>query len=306
MQQDSPARNIIVAAFYRFHSLEQPEALKTGLLAACETLGVRGTILLAPEGVNGTISGSREGIDAALAAVRALPGMAPLEAKESLHDAHPFGRMRVKLKREIVTMGVAGLAPGERTGEHVPPERWNALIRDPGVKLIDTRNRYEVHLGTFEGAIDPETESFRDFPDWVARELDPARDRRVAMFCTGGIRCEKATAYLLEQGFESVYQLEGGILNYLEQVPADASAWRGECFVFDDRVTVDHALEAGEVEVCPNCRIPILPGEKDLPEFEEHVSCVHCFDRTTERRRAGLAERRRQETLAQVRGESEA
>jgi UPF0176 protein len=301
MQQDHPARNIVVAAFYRFAPLADPAALRSELLAACQDAGVRGTILLAKEGVNGTLSGTREAIDGALAGVRGLPGMTDLPVKESRHVEHPFGRLRVKLKREIVTLGVPGVDPGRRTGTHVAPEDWNALIGEPGVTLLDTRNRYEVHLGTFDGAINPNTESFREFPAWVARELDPVRDRRVAMFCTGGIRCEKASAYLLEQGFEEVYQLDGGILGYLEQVPGEQSAWRGECFVFDDRVTVDERLEAGDFEVCPNCRIPILPGERALPEYEAHVSCVHCFDRTTPRRRSSLAERRRQQAFAATR-----
>ena len=275
--------------------------MRDPLAELCRAEGLRGTILLAGEGINGTVSGTRSGMDRMFTWLRARAPLEDLDWKESRHGAHPFGRMKVRLKDEIVTMGVPDVRPDRRTGTHVGPEEWNSLISDPGVTVIDTRNSYEVYLGTFEGALNPATESFRDFPAFVSDHLDPERDRRIAMFCTGGIRCEKASAYLLEQGFREVYQLEGGILSYLEQVDPEASLWSGECFVFDDRVTVDHDLNAGDREVCPNCRMPIGPGERDLPEFVPHVCCIHCHATVDAERRAALEERRRQKELAAVR-----
>ena len=275
--------------------------MRDPLAALCRAEGLRGTILLAAEGINGTVSGNRSGLDRMFAWLREHPPMRDLTWKESRHPEHPFGRMKVRLKDEIVSMGVPDVRPDRRTGTHVPPGQWNELIADPGVTVIDTRNNYEVYLGTFEGALNPATESFRDFPQFVSEHLDPERDRRIAMFCTGGIRCEKASSYLLDRGFEAVYQLDGGILSYLEEVDASESLWSGECFVFDDRVTVDHDLRAGDHEVCPNCRMPIGPGERDLPEFIPHVCCVHCHGSVDEERRAALMERHRQKELAAVR-----
>ena len=301
MHEDTRADEIVVAAFYRFLSLPGCAELKPALLACCRALGLKGTILLAPEGINGTVAGTRQGIDRLFDWFGRHPAIGPVPRKESTHAAAPFGRMKVKLKTEIVTLGVADVNVVEHTGRHVAPEDWNEVIADPDTLVIDTRNRYEVHLGSFEGAVDPQTESFRDFPAWAERHLDPARHGRIAMFCTGGIRCEKATAWLREQGFEDVVQLAGGILNYLQRVPSAQSRWRGECFVFDDRVAVDQELRACEHEICPNCRIPIGPGEKALPEYEENVSCIHCHHRTDERRRAALSERHRQQALARQR-----
>ncbi len=303
MQHPPAHRNIVVATFYRFVRLEAIATLRARMLHAAEGLDLRGTILLAEEGINGTISGPREAIGAMFECLHREPPFHGLGRRESLHDEHPFGRFKIKLKKEIVTLGVPKLDPAHDTGERVDPTAWNELIGRPEVVLIDTRNRYEVHLGTFEGAIDPDTDSFRDFPAWVEANLDPERDREVAMFCTGGIRCEKASAYLQSQGFERVYQLEGGVLSYLETIPAEQSRWRGECFVFDERASVDHELDAVRHELCPNCRIPILPGEKALPGYEENVSCIHCVERTTERRRASLAERQRQAAFARQRSQ---
>ena len=291
--------SVVVAALYRFAPLDDLPALKTALLETMRKHDVLGTLLIAEEGINGTISGSRTGLDAVLKVARAQPGLADLEPRESTAPQAPFGKARVKIKPEIVSFGRA-VDPRGEVGEYVDPEDWDELIQRPDVKLIDCRNVYEINLGTFEGAIDPETDSFREFPDYVESELDPARDEAVAMFCTGGIRCEKATSYMRRLGFRNVYHLKGGILNYLERVDPARSSWRGECFVFDDRVTVDHDLIPGNHEICPNCRMPILPGEKDLPEFEENFSCVRCHHRLTPERRAALAERRRQRTLAEA------
>lgn len=294
-----------MAAFYKFADLPQYRSLRDALEACCADEDLRGTILLAREGINGTVSGRREGLARLFETIRACPPLADLSWTGAVHREHPFGRMKVRVKREVVTLGVAGIDPARRTGEHVAPEAWNALISDPGVTVIDTRNRYEVYLGTFKGALNPQTDSFRDFPAFVAEHLDPARDRRIAMFCTGGIRCEKASSFLLEAGFEAVYQLDGGILAYLDAVDPQDSLWRGECFVFDDRVSVDEALQASEQDLCPNCRMPIGPGERTLPEFIPHVCCVHCHDQVDERRRAALEERHRQQQLTRARASAE-
>ena len=293
----------VVAALYKFVALPDYQALREPLLNTCSEQGIRGTLLLAAEGINGTVAGSREGIDAVLAHLRNDPRLADLEHKESLHDDPPFLRMKVKLKKEIVTLGVPGIDPNRRVGTYVSPDDWNALIADPDITLVDTRNDYECAIGTFEGAVDPRIGSFRDFPGWAKEHLDPTRDRKVAMFCTGGIRCEKASAYLLEQGFEEVYHLRGGILKYLEEVPADDSSWEGECFVFDDRVAVDHGLRRGSYDQCHACRHPITEDDKASPQFEKGVSCPHCHDRVSAERRARFAERQRQVALARERGE---
>jgi UPF0176 protein len=234
---------LTVAALYRFTRFADPAALKPGLVEVCTAHGVKGSLLLAPEGINGTIAGSREGIDAVLAAIRALPGCADLEWKESPAETMPFGRMKVKLKREIVTMGQPDVDPLSRVGNYVTPADWNALISDPDTVVIDTRNDYEVAIGTFVGAVDPGTRAFGEFPDWWQANRDRFAGKRIAMFCTGGIRCEKSTNYLLGQGINQVYHLKGGILKYLEEVPETNSLWQGQCFVFDDRVSVGHGLQ---------------------------------------------------------------
>lgn len=299
MQSPSTHALLVVATFYRFAPVASPARLRARLLHRAHGRNLRGTILVAAEGVNGTISGPAEHVRGLIAGLREEPGFADLAAREAVHGAHPFGRFKVRVKREIVSLGVPGVDPNRGTGRKVAPDAWHALIERPDVQLVDVRNRYEVHLGTFAGAVDPGIESFREFPAWAAANLDPRRD--VAMFCTGGIRCEKAAAQLLADGFEQVHQLDGGILAYLAAVPPAASRWRGECFVFDERVTVDHRLTALGRELCPNCRIPILPGERDRPEFEANVTCRHCHDRTTARRRAALAERHRQQALVAAR-----
>ncbi|MDG4649455.1 rhodanese-related sulfurtransferase [Roseibacterium sp. SDUM158017] len=293
---------LIVAALYKFTRFEDPDALRAPLKAACEAGGVRGSLLLASEGINGTIAGPRDGIDAALAHIRGLPGCADLEWKESTADEMPFGRMKVRLKREIVTMGVPGTDPNDIVGTYVPPAEWNDLISAPDVAVIDTRNEYETAIGSFEGAIDPGTESFRDFPVWWEANRDRFHNKRVAMFCTGGIRCEKSTAYLKSQGVEEVYHLQGGILKYLEEVPQERSLWRGGCFVFDERVAVGHGLSELPFLLCRACRRPLAQGDTQRPEYEEGVACHRCAHEYTEGDRARFRERQRQVALAERRG----
>ncbi len=292
-----------IAALYHFTRFANPASLRDPLLTCAVDNHVTGSLLLANEGINGTIAGPRAGIDAVLAHIRALPGCADFHWKESHAKDQPFGKMKVRLKREIVTMGVPDVDPKAQVGHYVKPADWNDLIRQDDVVLIDTRNDYEVAIGTFEGAIDPETQSFRDFPDWWQKNKDRFHNKRVAMFCTGGIRCEKSTNYLLSQGVEDVFHLKGGILQYLEDVPADDSTWNGACFVFDGRVSVEHGLAEGPHELCHACRHPIMPADKDRPEFEEGVSCHLCIDQFDDARRARFRERQRQILLARERGE---
>ncbi|MGL6161879.1 oxygen-dependent tRNA uridine(34) hydroxylase TrhO [Microbulbifer sp.] len=294
---------IVVCALYKFVTLDDFESLRHPLLELMLKHRVRGTLLLAREGVNGTVAGTREGIDALLAHLRSDPRLAELDYKESYTDTPPFLRSKVKLKREIVTMGVENIDPRRSAGTYVNPADWNALISDPEVLLIDTRNDYEVQVGTFEQAVNPQTTSFREFPEYVRENLDPQKHKKVAMFCTGGIRCEKSTAYLKEQGFDEVYHLRGGILKYLEEVPKEKSLWRGECFVFDERVTVNHDLQRGNYDQCNACRMPMTEEEKQSPQFEQGVSCPHCFHKVPEADRARFREREKQIRLARQRGE---
>ncbi len=295
---------IVVAALYKFVSLPDYPALREPLLAHCQAHSVFGTLLLAAEGINGTIAGSRQGIDAVLDYLRADPRLADLEHKESCCEEMPFLRMKVKLKKEIVTLGVEGVSPTNTVGQYVKPEDWNALIADPEVVVVDTRNDYEYEIGTFKGAIDPHTGTFREFPDYVAKHLDPAKHKKVAMFCTGGIRCEKSTSYMLEQGFDKVYHLKGGILKYLEEVPAEDSLWEGECFVFDERVAVKHNLEVGSYDQCHACRHPITQEDMQSPHYVRGVSCPKCYDKMTAAQRQRFAERQKQIDLAAARGEA--
>ncbi|GAA6201415.1 rhodanese-related sulfurtransferase [Aquicoccus sp. SU-CL01552] len=292
-----------IAALYHFTRFADPAALRSALLDLCLAQGVKGTLLLAREGINGTIAGPRAGIDAVLAHIRALPGCSDLEWKEAVSDHPPFARMKVRLKKEIVTMGQPDVDPRARVGHYVEPQDWNDLIRSPDVALIDTRNDYEVAIGTFEGAVDPETDSFRDFPAWWAENKDRFHNKRIAMFCTGGIRCEKSTNFLLGQGVDEVYHLKGGILRYLEEMPEEDSTWQGECFVFDNRVSVGHGLKEGPHELCHGCRRPILPEDKARPEYEAGVSCHLCIDETSEADKARFRERQKQIALAHARGE---
>lgn len=293
---------LIVAALYRFTRFPDPAALRPGLLVACQASGVKGSLLLAPEGINGTIAGTREGIDAVVDVVRALPGCADLEWKESHVESMPFGRMKVKLKREIVTMGQPDVDPRARVGNYVAASDWNALISDPDTVVIDTRNAYETGIGTFRGAVDPGTASFGEFPDWWQANRDRFAGKRIAMFCTGGIRCEKSTNYLLGQGLNEVFHLKGGILKYLEDVPEAESLWQGECFVFDDRVSVGHGLVPGGLTSCGACRRPVTAAERAHPDYEEGVCCPACVAEYSESDRARFRERQHQMMLAAKRG----
>ena len=292
-----------IAALYHFTRFPDPAALRQPLLDLCRAQGISGTLLLAGEGVNGTIAGSRDGIDAVLAHLRGLPGCAGLVHKESTASEQPFNRMKVRLKREIVTMGQPDVDPLQGTGHYVAPADWNALITAPDVAVIDTRNDYEVAIGTFAGAVDPQTRSFGEFPAWWEANKDRFAGKRIAMFCTGGIRCEKSTNYLRGQGVEEVYHLQGGILKYLEEVPQDQSTWQGECFVFDGRVSVGHGLAEGPHILCHACRRPLLPADRDRPEYEEGVACHHCADQTSEADKDRFRERQRQIALAKGRGD---
>ncbi len=292
-----------VAALYRFTRFDDPAALRGPLEAVCRAEGVTGTLLLASEGINGTIAGSRAGLDTVLAHIRTLPGCADLEWKESTATAPPFARLKVRLKREIVTMGQPQVDPLAGTGRYVDPAEWNALIAAPDVAVIDTRNDYEVEIGTFSGAIDPETASFRDFPAWWQANRAKFEGKRIAMFCTGGIRCEKSTNYLIGQGVEEVFHLKGGILKYLEEVPEEDSLWQGDCFVFDRRVSVGHGLREGPHVLCHACRRPLLPEDRERPEFEEGVACHHCSAETSPADKLRFRERQRQIGLARERGE---
>ena len=298
---------VTVAALYAFANLPDFDAHRPPLQSLCDTHAVKGTLLLASEGINGTIAGTRHGVDAVLDHIRGEIGIGDLELKESCAQEQPFYRMKVRLKKEIVTMGVPGIDPNRDVGTYVAPEDWNALIADPDTVVIDTRNDYEVGIGTFAGAIDPKTESFRAFPDWFAGRQDLTPEalagKKVAMFCTGGIRCEKATAFVKQQGIDQVYHLKGGILKYLETVPEEESLWRGECFVFDQRVSVAHGLRQGSHDLCRACRMPVSAADKASPDYVEGVSCPSCADRFDEAARERFRERHKQVGLAERRGE---
>ena len=266
--------SVTVAAFYKFVMIDEPETLRASVAAACADNGILGTILVAREGLNATISGRGDAIASLISWLRSDPRFSNLAVNMSVAETEPFKRLKVRVKPEIVTFGVPGLSPAEQAGTYVAPDAWNALIQDPDVVVIDTRNAYEVAIGTFDGAIDPKTDAFSDFPDYVARHLDPAQHKRVAMFCTGGIRCEKASAYLLSKGFPEVYHLEGGILKYLETVPEEASLWRGECFVFDGRVALQHGVEEGTHAHCAVCGYPVVKAvAKGACEVPECATC---------------------------------
>lgn len=297
---------ITVAALYGFSAFDDCAGIVSALAALCEAQDLRGTLLVAPEGMNGTVAGSVVGIDAVLAAIRALPGCGNLEVKLSSAATMPFHRMKVRLKAEIVTMGAPGIDV-VNGGTYVAPADWNALIDDADTIVIDTRNDYEVAIGSFSGAINPETATFRDFPVWFRAHRDALfagrQNPRVAMFCTGGIRCEKATAFLKSEGVAEVFHLKGGILKYLETVPADNSRWQGECFVFDERVALGHGLMPGTHQLCRGCRMPVSAADRASPLYVEGVACPACTDRRDPARQAGYAERHRQAQLAATRGD---
>lgn len=294
----------VICAFYKFVSLPDYEALRQSLLQEMKTLGVKGTVLLAEEGLNGTIAGSQEGIDAILGWFKADARLTELEYKLAHDDQMPFERTKVRLKKEIVTLGVEGIDPNQEVGTYINPADWNALISDPEVLLIDTRNDYEVQIGTFKNAINPGTEAFREFPQYVEENLDPQQHKKVAMFCTGGIRCEKATSFLKSKGFEEVFHLQGGILKYLEEIPKSETLWEGECFVFDGRVAVNHQLGRGQYEQCNACGYPITEDDKKQDTYVQGVSCPHCYDAYSAGQKARFAEREKQLALAAQRGEA--
>lgn len=293
--------SLVVATFYHFVQLPDYRRLKSPLLQLCEAQHLRGTILLAGEGINATVAGTREGIDALCSLLKDDMRFVGMEYKESVADEMPFHRMKVRLKKEIVTMGRPETRAERRSGIHVGPDEWNALLDDPGVTVIDTRNQYECDIGKFKNAVSPHTNTFGEFPDYVAKNLDPARDKKIAMYCTGGIRCEKASAYLLEQGFSEVYQLNGGILRYLAEVAPEQNAWQGECFVFDGRVAVDDDLRPGEHTMCYSCRRPLSTADRASDKYREGISCPACHDSLTPERRANLEQRWRQVLLAEQR-----
>ena len=296
--------SVVVSALYKFVTLEQFGDLKNPLLRLMQQEGIRGTILLAKEGINGTVAGSASAIEALYAWCSAQQGLDNISHKESYHETVPFNRAKVKLKKEIVTLGVEGIDPKKIVGTYVKPKDWNQLISADDVTVVDTRNDYEFQIGTFKRAVNPETTTFREFPQYVKQHLDPQKNKKVAMFCTGGIRCEKSTAYLKELGFNEVYHLEGGILKYLEEVPENESLWEGECFVFDERVTVNHALEKGHYLQCHACRFPITEEDTNHPGYVQGVSCHHCIDKQTDEQKQRYLEREKQSQLAKARGES--
>ena len=302
MDKLSPDHEIVVAALYQFAPLPDHGNLRDPLLACCLEHGVFGTILLANEGINGTIAGSRNGIDAVVAHICQDERLNNLEYKESHAQTIPFHRMKVRLKKEIVTLGMPDIDPARNAGTYVKPEDWNELISDPDVVVVDTRNHYEVAIGTFEGALDPNTQSFRELPDRIAGSEELRSKPKVAMFCTGGIRCEKSTAYMRSIGFDEVFHLEGGILKYLETVPEEESLWRGECFVFDSRVSVKHGLELGSYAMCHGCRQPVSPEEAKDKRFTPGSSCPKCYDTMSDSQHQRFAERQKQVELAKQRG----
>lgn len=296
--------HIVVSALYKFVTLDHFESLQAPLLRVMKQQGIRGTILLASEGINGTVAGRADAIHALFEWFNEQPGLDHISHKESYHSTLPFNRTKVKLKKEIVTLGVEGIDPKKTVGTYVKPKDWNQLIAADDVTVIDTRNDYEVQIGTFKRAKNPKTTTFREFPEYVKQHLDPQKNKKVAMFCTGGIRCEKSTAYLKTLGFNEVYHLEGGILKYLEEVPAKESLWEGECFVFDERVTVNHALEKGQYLQCHACRYPITESDRNHAAYVQGISCHHCIGQQTELQKQRYLEREKQSQLAKTRGEA--
>jgi UPF0176 protein len=294
---------IVVCALYKFTALDQAASFRDRLHNTLENYNILGTILVASEGINGTIAGSRNDIDRFLGWLKSQHGLSDIEVKESTNLHPPFKRTRVKLKKEIVTMGVENIDPRSSAGTYIEPDKWNDLLDDPEVLVIDTRNEYEINVGRFENSINPHTRNFREFPAFAKSQLNPGKHKKIAMYCTGGIRCEKSTAFLKQQGFDQVFHLKGGILKYLEQVPEEESKWQGECFVFDDRVTVDHRLQKGSFDQCHACRLPITDKDKQHPEYQQGVSCPYCYGNSTEQDKARYAEREKQVQLAAERND---
>ncbi|MBE8167491.1 MAG: rhodanese-related sulfurtransferase [Shewanella sp.] len=304
VNQNSSNSTITVCALYKFVDLPNFEAIQKPLLSKMTELGIKGTLLLASEGINGTVAGAQHSVKELLSWFDDQKGLENIVTKFSHENEIPFYRTKVKLKKEIVTMGVQGIDPKKVVGTYVKPNEWNALISDPDVTVIDTRNHYEIEIGTFKNAVNPKTETFREFPKYAEENLDPKKNKKIAMFCTGGIRCEKSTAYMKEQGFDEVYHLEGGILKYLEEVKPEESLWEGECFVFDNRVAVNHNLEKGQYQQCNACRLPITEADMQSDAYVKGVSCSNCIDKITDVQRQRFTERERQVQLASARNEA--
>ncbi|MDB4097004.1 rhodanese-related sulfurtransferase [Methylophilaceae bacterium] len=298
----------LTIAFYQFVSLENINQLQAFILKFCQKNSIKGTILLASEGINGTISGEEEKIKKFIEFIKEdsffMDNFKNLEHKESWASENPFYRMKVRLKKEIVALGVDGISPTKKVGEYVKPEDWNKLINDPNTIVIDTRNNYEIDIGTFKNSINPKTETFREFPSYVEKNLKDNKQKKVAMFCTGGIRCEKATSLMLNKGFENVYHLKGGILKYLETIPKDKSLWQGECFVFDQRVAVTHGLDEGQYNQCYACRHPLSPEELESNQYTKGISCPYCFNKLSDKKKGGVIERQKQIMLSKSKGEN--
>lgn len=301
----SSSTPFVVAALYKFAILENREEIQADLLRIGTEHGVKGTLLLAHEGINGTIAGTRDGIDQIAAYLRSIPALDGMSYKESSASEMPFNRFKIKLKKEIVTIGIPEVSPTKVVGTYLSPQEWNAVIQDPEVVVLDTRNDYEVRIGTFKNAIDPRTKTFREFPTYVRDHYDPKKHKKVAMFCTGGIRCEKASSFMLEEGFETVYHLDGGILKYLETIAPEESLWEGECFVFDQRVSVKHGLAEGDYDLCYGCREPLSAADKASPNYAEGVYCPHCYDKMDDRHKKRVHDRHHQIQLAKKRAEKE-
>jgi len=299
----NPNQRYIIIALYKFSKVDDPKELQQSLKQLCSPLGIKGTLIVAKEGINGTVAGTREAIDSLLSFLKANPFFSDLEHKESIAEEMPFFRLKVRLKNEIVTLGIPTVDPTITAGAYVDPKDWNKLISDPSIIVVDTRNDYEVKIGSFKNAIDPNTKSFREFPDFIKKHLESKKNQRIAMYCTGGIRCEKSTAYLRNLGFNDVYHLKGGILKYLETVPEDQSLWQGECFVFDQRVAVKHGLEEGEHELCFGCRNPISAEDKSSPHYKEGICCPQCHDTRSSEQINRAQQRQKQITLAKKRGQ---
>jgi len=288
----------IILTFYKFFWQPDFAQKRKPLQDKCQSLKIKGTILLAAEGINGTIAGSRSGVNQILEFLSSDPRCGNLEYQEATANNPPFERLKVRLKKEIVTLGIEEVNPNEQVGTYIQPSEWNKLICDPEVLVIDTRNTYEVDIGSFKGAINPKTKSFREFPEYVDQHLDPKQHKKVALFCTGGIRCEKATSFMVKKGFKEVYHLKGGILNYLKEVPAQASLWEGECFVFDERVAVQHGLKFGSYDLCSSCGHPVSKEDQTSPQYQAGVSCPYCYTTLTEEKRKRREEKQRQLELA--------
>ena len=301
-----PEKNeILVAALYKFVEISDLLSLQDNLYNICEENNIMGTILIADEGINGTISGKQNEIKETISSLTNDDRFSNIEIKYSSTDKQPFHRMKVRLKKEIVTIGLPEINPNKKVGKYVKPEDWNKLISDPNVVVIDTRNKYETKIGSFQNALDPETSSFREFPDWVKKfkNSEDNTNKKIAMFCTGGIRCEKASSLMKEEGFEDVYHLQGGILKYLETIDKENSLWNGECFVFDQRVCLTDELEVGSYKMCFACRMPITEEEMQNEKYIEGISCIYCYDKTTEEKKERFGSRQKQILLAKERGE---